>query len=396
MVIKLDMLAGSQTSIIPMSILLLVGLFVLFTCVLVYVRVLGKPIGFPGGMGNPMGNPGGMGNPMDEGFAEEASEANESKEDVIKEPSRYMLDAIGCVHRQTGFKFSKEVLSRDESVEDGSSCVLNGRAMGLVPLLDGKCDIAFDNPENEWKNLVSAKNCAEDPVCSKVSKQLSTSGLVPKDLVSGKKCAIAFDSNVSLESLKAFDEALMLNAAALGAAEQINRLMVIKRARYQQTVVDRNTIMKLESNVARLEGVVNKLTRECETFEEYNRNYLWSINYLHSYNLYLTWYINHHHNSNVILTDRLKDAVTRNQAWANAIGCKLFEFVDGYGKTKELKRGFHDTDGLMKKFAGFHVYPGFSVKFYDANGNTGGLGSGWYGNLNNYGWRDRITQMVIV
>jgi hypothetical protein len=368
------MLPGSRSTIT-----IVVVLFLLFTCGLVFIVLKRK---------------------YETSKVSEKFEDGEKAEEIIKEPSKYMLDTIGCVHRQTGFKFSKEVLSQDESVEDGSTCVLTGTAMGLVPLLDGTCALEADMPDIEWKNVLSPKNCSENPECSNASKILNTTGLVPKNLASGKKCGIVFDSNVTLANLQAFDDALVLSATSLGASELLNKLVVGNRVLLEKNIDDANKIRKLNAHIVYLDETIVGLKERKAVAIASNVHLQASNAVLQTSNTLLATSNNALRQSNVILTEMIikLDRETADANWRRAQGTVICnEHEDWWrGHSLRLGKGYHNGHWLIYNMSGIGIDGGVSVILYDGGGGYMEMGEGWHPKFTDFGWNDRVRGIHVI
>lgn len=142
---------------------------------------------------------------------------------ALNDLGKKVADPVTCVHGKTGYAFSSELLIKDPSATDGSSCLVNGTALGL--LTDPEtCSLAPDSPDAAWTNLLSSSGCATGSACSRAVKQRGGATLVPLEFAAGKRCSLAFKRDVTRDALEAFDKALAANAAAFSSASQIAQL----------------------------------------------------------------------------------------------------------------------------------------------------------------------------
>ena len=173
-----------------------------------------------------------------------------------------------CVHNETGYAFSTELLVRDPSNVMGDVCVLNNSALGLLSDPKNSCALAPDS--GGWANLLTVNGCYADPACSNAllvpDSSSGTSGMVFQGVTpwTDQSCMLSFSPYAVRSELAAFESSLKNNVGQFLSGSVIDHLNQVISSVETQLVSLSQESSSLQSTVAADSSMINKLQGELD------------------------------------------------------------------------------------------------------------------------------------
>jgi hypothetical protein len=198
-------------------------------------------------------------------------ERHEGFEDaLLNNSARRLIHPSPCVHKETGFEFSPEILVNNPMDNNGNSCMLAGSVLGLIPGGGGNaCAPEPDNGIYPWYNLLGNEGCQKNQTCSSVVDGNVT---YEPDMLGGPACMLKMKPNLTLEQVSQFDMALMSNVSELSSSSNVYYLREETIKLDKETDRLRQLSAALRTSIADLKVEINDYTIKIHVLDQkYNQ-----------------------------------------------------------------------------------------------------------------------------